>query len=154
MQPGNYVGYIASSFTFGRLVGSYASGHITDSIGRKPVIVVGLLSMVVFPLAFALSPTFVFALLSRCVQFSSCRSWNAVGRLMYKHNVRANWPTTVPRDTAVVYPFLCSVPPIHIASTNNRAMPPYRGDGLFSAFRTGGARYLTRKYDFGVVQVS
>lgn len=89
MQSGNYVGYIASSFTFGRFVGSYALGHLTDSIGRKPVIVVGLLSMTVFSLAFALSPTFGFALLSRCVQFSSRWSWNPVGRRMYKENSRA-----------------------------------------------------------------
>lgn len=135
-------------------MGSYALGHISDSIGRKPVIVAGLLSMVVFPLAFALSPTFGFALLSRCVQFSIRRSWNAVGCRMYKHNVRANWPTVVPRDTAVVYPFLYNVLPIHFASTNNRQCHlSYGGDGLFSEFRTVGARYLTRKHDFEGVRM-
>ena len=65
MATGNYVGFVASAFTFGRFMGSYATGYATDSVGRKPVIVGGLLSIIVFSLCFALSPSFELALLSR-----------------------------------------------------------------------------------------
>lgn len=65
MQAGFYAGYVASAFTFGRFVSSYALGHVTDSVGRKPVIIGGLISIMVFSLAFGLSPTFEFAVSSR-----------------------------------------------------------------------------------------
>lgn len=64
--PGFYAGFVASAFTFGRLVGGYAMGQTADSMGRKPVIVVGLSAMIVFPLAFGLSTTFAWALTWRC----------------------------------------------------------------------------------------
>ncbi len=65
VRTGKYVGFVASSFTFGRFMGSYATGYVTDAVGRKPVIVGGLVSTTVFSLTFALSPSFGLALLSR-----------------------------------------------------------------------------------------
>lgn len=62
---GFYAGYVASAYAFGRFVGGYATGRVADSIGRKPVIIGGLLSIMVFSLAFGLSPTFSFAVASR-----------------------------------------------------------------------------------------
>ena len=67
-RTGFYAGYIASAFTFGRFVSSYALGHLTDSFGRKPVIIGGLLSIVTFSLAFGMSPSFGFAISSRCAK--------------------------------------------------------------------------------------
>ncbi|CAM9883399.1 unnamed protein product, partial [Laminaria digitata] len=64
---GFYAGYVASAFTLGRFVTSYSLGQVTDSIGRKPVIISGLLSIMVFSVAFGLSPTFGFAVSSRLI---------------------------------------------------------------------------------------
>eukprot|EP00904_Undaria_pinnatifida_P012601 jgi/Undpi1/8471/HiC_scaffold_25.g10938.m1 len=64
---GFYAGYIASAFTFGRFVGGYATGHMTDHVGRKPVIVGGLASIMVCSLAFGLAPTYNFAIASRLI---------------------------------------------------------------------------------------
>ena len=65
---GYYAGYVASAFTFGRFLSGYALGHVTDAVGRKPIIVSGLFSIMVLSVAFALSPTFGFAVGSRCVK--------------------------------------------------------------------------------------
>lgn len=56
---------MASAYAFGRFVSGYATGRVADSIGRKPVIIGGLLSIMVFSLAFGLSPTFGFAVACR-----------------------------------------------------------------------------------------
>lgn len=73
MKPGYYAGYVASSFTFGRFVSGYVWGHFTDSVGRKPTILIGLLSMAVFSISFGVSPTYSWALSSRCVV--RCSKW-------------------------------------------------------------------------------
>ncbi|CAM9138178.1 unnamed protein product, partial [Hapterophycus canaliculatus] len=72
MEPTNgvagfYSGYVASSFTFGRLLSGYIWGHVTDCIGRKPVIVTGLLSITMFSLTFGMSTNYLVALLSRFI---------------------------------------------------------------------------------------
>ncbi|CAM9609748.1 unnamed protein product, partial [Laminaria digitata] len=64
---GFYTGYIASAITLGRFLSAYPLGHVSDSIGRKPVIVGGLLSIVVFSVTFGLSTNFTFAILSRFI---------------------------------------------------------------------------------------
>lgn len=64
-RTGYYAGYVASSFTFGRILSGYLWGHFTDSFGRKPTVVVGLLSMQIFSLAFGLSTSYAQALSSR-----------------------------------------------------------------------------------------
>ena len=74
MQIGFYAGYVASAFTFGRFVSGYPLGQVTDAVGRKPVIISGLLSIMVFSLTFGLSPTFGFAITTRfvdCLKMSS-----------------------------------------------------------------------------------
>ncbi|CAM9177422.1 unnamed protein product [Scytosiphon promiscuus] len=71
MEPTNgvgfYSGYVASSFTFGRLLSGYVWGFVTDRIGRKPVIVTGLLSITLFSLTFGMSTTYTVALVSRFI---------------------------------------------------------------------------------------
>lgn len=64
-MTGYYAGYVASAFTFGRFVSGYPLGHLTDTMGRKPIMIGGLLSIALFSLAFGLSPTFGFAVGSR-----------------------------------------------------------------------------------------
>lgn len=68
MRTGYYAGYVASAFTFGRFGSGYPLGYLTDSMGRKPIIVSGLFSVMLFSLAFGLSPTFGFAVGSRFVR--------------------------------------------------------------------------------------
>lgn len=63
---GFYAGYVASAFTFGRFLGGYIMGVFTDSMGRKPVMIVGLLSMAAFSLAFGFSTSYTWAVSSRC----------------------------------------------------------------------------------------
>ena len=54
-----------SVFMLGRLVSSYPLGLLSDRVGRRPVIELGLLSCVVFQIGFALSPFFPLALFCR-----------------------------------------------------------------------------------------
>ena len=62
---GYYAGFVLSAFMLGRLVSSYPLGVLSDSLGRRPVIELGLWSCVVFQLGFGLAPTFELALLMR-----------------------------------------------------------------------------------------
>eukprot|EP00752_Nemacystus_decipiens_P005353 g4854.t1 len=66
-ESGYYAGYIASSFTFGRFLTAYVWGHASDSIGRKPVVLIGLSAIVVCSVAFGLSTSFTMAIASRFV---------------------------------------------------------------------------------------
>ncbi|CAM9276164.1 unnamed protein product [Ascophyllum nodosum] len=60
-EVGYYAGFIASAFTLGHLLTGYPWGYATDVIGRKPVVVIGLLSIAMFSVAFGFSPTFEWA---------------------------------------------------------------------------------------------
>eukprot|EP00752_Nemacystus_decipiens_P005837 g5273.t1 len=64
-EAGYYAGYVASSFTFGRILSGYVWGHFADACGRKPTVIIGLLSMQIFSLAFGLSTSYAQALSSR-----------------------------------------------------------------------------------------
>ena len=65
LHTGYYAGYVASAFTLGRFLTGYSWGYVSDSVGRKPVIVVGLSATAVLSLTFGLSTTYEFALVSR-----------------------------------------------------------------------------------------
>jgi MFS family permease len=64
-EAGYYSGYIASAMMFGRLVSSFWWGQVADRWGRKPVVIIGCLSIATFSVTFGCSSTFQFALLSR-----------------------------------------------------------------------------------------
>ncbi|CAM9633813.1 unnamed protein product, partial [Hapterophycus canaliculatus] len=66
-ESGYYAGFIASSFTFGRFLTAYFWGCAADKIGRKPVVIVGLLAIASCSVAFGLSTSFAMAIASRFV---------------------------------------------------------------------------------------
>ncbi|CAN0840293.1 Protein ZINC INDUCED FACILITATOR-LIKE 1 [Linum grandiflorum] len=62
---GYYAGYVGSSFMFGRALTSFAWGVVADRYGRKPVILFGTTSVVIFNILFGLSTNFWMAVISR-----------------------------------------------------------------------------------------
>ncbi|KAI3908074.1 hypothetical protein MKW98_003719 [Papaver atlanticum] len=62
---GYYAGYLGSAFMFGRVVTSILWGVVADRYGRKPVIIFGTFSVVIFNTLFGLSTNFWMALISR-----------------------------------------------------------------------------------------
>ncbi|CAN0523628.1 unnamed protein product [Ectocarpus sp. 12 AP-2014] len=66
-QTGFYAGYVAGAFTLGRFLSGYLWGYVSDSVGRRPVILVGLSATAVLSLTFGLSTTYELAISSRFV---------------------------------------------------------------------------------------
>lgn len=62
---GYYAGYIGSSFMFGRFLTSVLWGIAADKYGRKPVMLIGVFSVVVFNTLFGLSVNFWMAISMR-----------------------------------------------------------------------------------------
>ncbi|XP_065869573.1 protein ZINC INDUCED FACILITATOR-LIKE 1 [Euphorbia lathyris] len=62
---GYYAGYIGSSFMLGRALTSVFWGLVADRYGRKPVIIFGTLSVVIFNTLFGLSVNFWMAVITR-----------------------------------------------------------------------------------------
>ncbi len=67
VPAGFYAGYVASAFTLGRFLTGYCWGCVSDAIGRKPVIVVGLSATALLSLSFGLSTSYTIAISSRWV---------------------------------------------------------------------------------------
>ena len=64
-EAGFYAGYIMSTFMVGRIISSYPLGILSDKLGRRPIVELGLWSCIVFQFGFGLSPSFYFALIMR-----------------------------------------------------------------------------------------
>ncbi|KAF9592743.1 hypothetical protein IFM89_017313 [Coptis chinensis] len=62
---GFFAGFVGASFMFGRALTSYLWGVIADRYGRKPVIVIGTASVVIFNTLFGLSTSFWMAISMR-----------------------------------------------------------------------------------------
>ncbi|GMH13268.1 hypothetical protein Nepgr_015109 [Nepenthes gracilis] len=60
-----YAGYVGSSFMFGRALTSMFWGIFADRYGRKPVIVIGTITVVIFNTLFGLSVNFWMAVTTR-----------------------------------------------------------------------------------------
>lgn len=64
-SAGNYAGFIASAMMLGRFFSSYYWGKRADRIGRKPVLMTGLVAVITMSLSFGFSMNIWLALLSR-----------------------------------------------------------------------------------------
>ena len=64
-KVGFFAGWLMTSFMAGRLLSSFYCGALSDRIGRKAVIRIGLWSCLVFSIGFGFSPTFAIALSMR-----------------------------------------------------------------------------------------
>ncbi|KAK6928934.1 Major facilitator superfamily [Dillenia turbinata] len=62
---GYYAGYVGSAFMLGRALTSVFWGIIADRYGRKPIIIIGTSTVVIFNTLFGLSSSFWMALLTR-----------------------------------------------------------------------------------------
>ncbi|XP_047340127.1 protein ZINC INDUCED FACILITATOR-LIKE 1-like [Impatiens glandulifera] len=62
---GFYAGYLGSSFMLGRALTSVFWGIIADRYGRKPVIIIGTIAVVIFNTLFGLSVNFWMAVITR-----------------------------------------------------------------------------------------
>ncbi|KAE9592771.1 putative major facilitator superfamily [Lupinus albus] len=67
-----YAGYVGSSFMLGRALTSILWGKIADRYGRKPVLVIGVISVVIFNTLFGLSTSFWMAIIMRFLLGSLC----------------------------------------------------------------------------------
>ncbi|XP_019447333.1 PREDICTED: protein ZINC INDUCED FACILITATOR 1-like [Lupinus angustifolius] len=68
----SYAGYLGSSFMLGRALTSIMWGTIADRIGRKPVLIIGVISVVIFNPLFGLSTSFWMAIIMRFLLGSLC----------------------------------------------------------------------------------
>ncbi|KAM7263706.1 hypothetical protein ACFE04_001389 [Oxalis oulophora] len=62
---GYYAGYVGSTFMLGRALTSVFWGIVADRYGRKPVIIIGTISVVIFNTLFGLSVNFWMAIATR-----------------------------------------------------------------------------------------
>ncbi|KAE8709744.1 putative peptide/nitrate transporter [Hibiscus syriacus] len=62
---GSYAGYVGSAFMLGRALTSLLWGIFADRYGRKPVIIIGTISVVIFNTLFGLSVNFWMAVITR-----------------------------------------------------------------------------------------
>ncbi|CAN4118343.1 unnamed protein product [Withania somnifera] len=67
-----YAGFVGSSFMLGRALTSIPWGIIADRYGRKPVVVFGTITVVIFNLLFGLSTNFWMAIITRFLIGSLC----------------------------------------------------------------------------------
>ncbi|TXG49263.1 hypothetical protein EZV62_025138 [Acer yangbiense] len=62
---GSYAGYVGASFMLGRALTSVLWGIVADRYGRKPVIIIGTSTVVIFNTLFGLSVNFWMAIITR-----------------------------------------------------------------------------------------
>ncbi|KAL2465852.1 Protein ZINC INDUCED FACILITATOR-LIKE 1 [Abeliophyllum distichum] len=67
-----YAGYVGSSFMLGRALTSLLWGLVADKYGRKPVIIIGTVTVVIFNTLFGLSVNFWMAVTTRFLLGSLC----------------------------------------------------------------------------------
>ncbi|GAB4836178.1 hypothetical protein Ancab_001091 [Ancistrocladus abbreviatus] len=64
---GYYAGYVGSAYMLGRAITSVFWGMLADRYGRKPVIVIGTIAVVIFNTLFGLSTNFYMAVTTRFI---------------------------------------------------------------------------------------
>ncbi|CAK8566793.1 unnamed protein product [Lathyrus sativus] len=60
-----YAGYVGSAYMFGRALTSVLWGMISDRYGRKPVIIMGVIAVIILNTLFGLSTSFWMAIITR-----------------------------------------------------------------------------------------
>ncbi|KAE9592776.1 putative major facilitator superfamily [Lupinus albus] len=68
----SYAGYVGSAFMLGRGLTSVFWGMIADRYGRKPVLVIGIITIVIFNTLFGLSTSLWMAIVTRFLLGSLC----------------------------------------------------------------------------------
>ncbi|KAE9620865.1 hypothetical protein Lal_00019216 [Lupinus albus] len=68
----SYAGYVGSAFMLGRGLTSILWGMLADRYGRKPVLVIGLITIVIFNTLFGLSTSLWMAIIMRFLLGSLC----------------------------------------------------------------------------------
>ncbi|CAD6232032.1 unnamed protein product [Miscanthus lutarioriparius] len=69
---GFYAGFVGASYMCGRAISSTVWGIVADKHGRKPVIVLTLVAIVIFNTLFGLSSNYWMALITRCLLGVMC----------------------------------------------------------------------------------
>ncbi|XP_021739955.1 protein ZINC INDUCED FACILITATOR-LIKE 1-like [Chenopodium quinoa] len=69
---GYYAGFVGSAYMFGRAMTSVIWGKLADRYGRKPIIIIGTIAVVIFNTMFGLSVNFWMAVLARFLLGSLC----------------------------------------------------------------------------------
>ncbi|KAI8058397.1 major facilitator superfamily domain-containing protein [Syncephalis plumigaleata] len=64
-ETGYYVGILASAFSIAQCISGVPWGWLSDRIGRRPVVLMGLLATTICTVAFGFSPSYRWALISR-----------------------------------------------------------------------------------------
>ncbi|CAH6720517.1 uncharacterized membrane protein [[Candida] jaroonii] len=67
-QIPKFSGYLASSYAFCQFLFSVRWGKLSDKVGRKPILMCGLVGTATSMLCFGFSKNFYFALFARCLQ--------------------------------------------------------------------------------------
>ncbi|KMS94977.1 hypothetical protein BVRB_013570 isoform A [Beta vulgaris subsp. vulgaris] len=69
---GYYAGFVGSAFMLGRALTSIFWGMLADRYGRKPIIIIGTIAVVIFNTMFGLSVNFWIAISARFLLGSLC----------------------------------------------------------------------------------
>ena len=65
IHVGNKAGYLGSAYFIGNFIGSLLWGWISDKIGRRPVLLMGMLGTLATELLFGFSQNFAWAIAAR-----------------------------------------------------------------------------------------
>lgn len=69
-EIGRYSGYLVGSFMLGQLIFSYVWGTISDRLGRRPILLVGLIMTAFSFLSFGFSTSYTMAIVLRLINGS------------------------------------------------------------------------------------
>ena len=62
------MGFIAAAFSFGGFLSSFYLGHLSDHHGRKPILLLGVISCAILLFLFGFSPTVGWAIANRFLE--------------------------------------------------------------------------------------
>ncbi|KDQ13841.1 hypothetical protein BOTBODRAFT_33279 [Botryobasidium botryosum FD-172 SS1] len=89
-QVGFYSGVVESVFSVMSLIAIIPCTYLADSIGRKPIIVVGNIGLAISVICFGFSKTFVGMILSRCIAGTLGATWSVSKIMMAEISDKSN----------------------------------------------------------------